>query len=237
MISLVLLVGLTACSPGPANTDPADDQATPAPSALAPSASAAPGAPASGSGVPLKEAIALLVVGKESRSGYERDAFQHWIDEDGDGCDTRREVLLAEATTKPTQAARCAITGGAWTSFYDGAAVTDAKKLDIDHMVALAEAWDSGASDWTAQRREQYANDLGSERSLIAVTAKSNRSKSDKDPSQWLPPAASAHCVYAADWTATKLRWKLGADKTEQAALEKLAAACPDTLVEYQVAP
>lgn len=67
----------------------------------------------------------------------------------------------------------------------------------------LAEAWDSGASEWTAERREQYANDLGSERSLVAVTARSNRSKSDKDPAQWLPPAAAAQCTYASDWVAT----------------------------------
>lgn len=104
-------------------------------------------------------------------------------------------------------------------------------------MVPLAEAWDSGASEWTAERREQYANDLGSERSLVAVTAKSNRSKSDRDPGEWLPPAASAQCTYASDWVATKLRWKLTIDTKEQGALEKLAEDCPDTVVEYEVAP
>lgn len=146
-------------------------------------------------------------------------------------------MLLAEAVTKPEQGDRCAITGGSWDSFYDETEITDARKLDIDHMVPLAEAWDSGASKWTAERREQYANDLGSERSLVAVTAKSNRSKSDKDPAQWLPPAASAQCTYASDWVATKLRWKLTVDTKEQAALEKMVGDCPDTVVEYEVAP
>ncbi|WP_031089223.1 HNH endonuclease family protein, partial [Streptomyces sp. NRRL S-15] len=88
-------------------------------------------------------------------------------------------------TTKPEQGERCALTGGGWSSYYDEVEVTEARKLDIDHMVPLAEAWDSGAYDWTAERRQAYANDLGAERSLVAVTAKSNRSKSDKDPATW----------------------------------------------------
>lgn len=81
-------------------------------------------------------------------------------------------------------------------------------------MVPLAEAWDSGASAWDPDRRMRYANDLGSERSLVAVTASENRRKGDKDPSQWMPSAASAQCTYLADWTATKLRWKLSAEGT-----------------------
>lgn len=234
LISTTLLAAcLTGCNPA-STTEPNDKPANPAAPATD---AAAPGAPAGGGGTPLGDAVTLLPVGEESRTGYERDSFHHWIDEDGDGCDTRREVLLAEAVTKPEQGDRCAITGGSWTSFYDEVEVTDAKKLDIDHMVPLAEAWDSGASEWTAERREQYANDLGSERSLVAVTAKTNRSKSDKDPAQWLPPAASVKCTYASDWVATKLRWKLTIDTQEKTALEKLAADCPDTVVEYEVAP
>jgi hypothetical protein len=104
-------------------------------------------------------------------------------------------------------------------------------------MVPLAEAWDSGASAWSAQRREQYANDQGQEASLVAVTARSNRSKSDQDPAQWLPPAADAHCRYSAEWVATKLRWDLAADEGELAALGELADACPGQTVEYEVAP
>jgi hypothetical protein len=77
--------------------------------------------------------------------------------------------------------------------------VTSASGLDIDHMVPLAEAWDSGASAWTAQRREAYANDQGQEASLVAVTARSNRSKADQDPAHWMPPADDVHCRYAAE--------------------------------------
>ncbi|MEW1693433.1 HNH endonuclease family protein [Streptomyces sp. NPDC091265] len=128
------------------------------------------------------------------------------------------------------------IVAGEWYSYYDGVTLTAPGGLDIDHMVPLAEAWDSGASQWTAALREAYANDLGSERSLVAVTAKSNRSKSDQDPSTWLPPLADARCTYAADWVSTKLRWGLTADQPEAAALTELAETCGQQPVEYEPA-
>lgn len=74
-----------------------------------------------------------------------------------------------------------------WYSAYDDQYI-DGSGLDVDHRVPLAEAWDSGASAWSAAERQAYANDLGDERSLIAVSAKSNRSKADQDPSTWMPP-------------------------------------------------
>lgn len=73
--------------------------------------------------------------------------------------------------------------------------------------------------------------------SLIAVTARTNRSKADQDPGQWLPPARSAHCRYAVEWTATKLRWGLTADPAEVAALHALAEQCPGATVEFEPAP
>lgn len=113
--------------------------------------------------------------------------------------------------------------------------MTSASGLDIDHMVPLAEAWDSGASAWTAQRREAYANDQGAQTSLAAVTARSNRSKADQDPAQWMPPAAEAHCRYIAEWVATKLRWNLTAGETEVAALRAAAGGCPDQQVAWEL--
>ncbi|MEU2135159.1 HNH endonuclease family protein [Streptomyces sp. NPDC018352] len=237
--AIFLAASLAACNPSAAKTE--SDSKPSAPAAASTSgtpgaASAAPGAPAGGNGLSLAEAIAKIPAADESRTGYKRDAFRHWIDEDSDGCSTRNEVLLAEATKKPEQGAKCALTGGEWLSYYDEVTVTEARKLDIDHMVPLAEAWDSGASKWDADRRMRYANDLGSERSLVAVTAHENRGKADKDPSEWMPSANSAKCTYLADWTATKLRWKLTADNKERAALEKLATGCSNTVVKYEVA-
>ncbi|MFJ7200710.1 MULTISPECIES: HNH endonuclease family protein [unclassified Streptomyces] len=236
------MASLAACNPSAAKAEPDAKQSAPAAAASTSStptggASAAPGAPGDGSGLTLSEAIAKIPDADENRTGYKRDSFKHWVDEDSDGCSTRNEVLLAEAVKKPEQGPRCTLTGGEWLSYYDDVTVTDPKTLDIDHMVPLAEAWDSGASTWDATRRMRYANDLEAERSLVAVTAKTNRSKADKDPSEWMPPAASAKCTYLADWTATKLRWGLTADDKERTALMDLAAGCSNTVVKYEVAP
>ncbi|MFG3275986.1 HNH endonuclease family protein [Streptomyces luteogriseus] len=189
--------------------------------------------------LPLSEAVSYLPLGTESRDGYTRESFRHWNagTNPTDGCHTRAEVLIHEAVEAPTVGPNCRLKGGSWLSYYDGVSVTSASGLDIDHMVPLAEAWDSGASAWTAQRREQYANDQGQEASLVAVTARSNRSKSDQDPAQWLPPSAEAQCRYAAEWVATKLRWNLAVDEGELAALRELTDACPTQVVEYERAP
>ncbi|MCM2518263.1 HNH endonuclease family protein [Streptomyces griseoincarnatus] len=188
--------------------------------------------------LPLAEAVIRLPVEAESRDGYDRDAFRHWNtgDDPSDGCNTRAEVLLDEAVEPPTVGPRCRLSGGRWWSYYDQVWVTSASGLDIDHMVPLAESWDSGASAWTAQRREAYANDQGAATSLVAVTARSNRSKADQDPAQWLPLAAEVHCRYAAEWVGTKLRWSLAADETEVAALRETAAECPNQTVTYEPA-
>lgn len=154
-IAASLLIGsLVGCSPAPAGPDAKPS----AQASSSESASAAPGAPAGGSDLSLAKAIAELSDGTEDRAGYERDSFHLWTDTDKDSCDTRKEVLLAEAVKAPEQGARCALTGGEWLSYYDELSVDAATKLDIDHVVPLAEAWDSGASKWDADRRERYAN-------------------------------------------------------------------------------
>jgi Protein of unknown function (DUF1524) len=176
----------------------------------------------------VRELIAELPVAGEVRDGYERTKFRHWVDADRDGCNTRQEVLKEEAIEAPTQGANCTLSGGEWFSYYDDAVVGASSGLDIDHMVPLAEAWDSGAYAWTPARRQVYANDLGWSRSLVAVTARTNRQKADQDPATWLPPAADASCHYLEDWTSVKTRWALSVDAAELQALQQLAASCPD---------
>ena len=186
--------------------------------------------------LPVGEALAALPVRVEDRSGYERSKFRHWIDADHDGCSTRQEVLKQEAVAAPTQGSGCVLSGGVWFSPYDDMVFDDARKLDIDHLVPLAEAWDSGASTWTPKEREAYANDLGDPRALIAVSAKSNRSKADQDPSTWLPPAVDYRCTYAADWIADKTRWGLTVDTTEQVVLADILTQCPDNIITVTTA-
>ncbi|WP_326844171.1 HNH endonuclease family protein (plasmid) [Streptomyces sp. NBC_01558] len=187
--------------------------------------------------LPMAAAVDLLPTAAESRDGYQRTSFKHWVDADHDGCTTRAEVLIAESRVQPTIEPGCKVTAGQWYSFYDGVTVTAPGGLDIDHMVPLAEAWDSGASAWTPERREAYANDLGADTSLVAVTARTNRSKADQDPAEWLPPLLDARCTYAADWVATKLRWKLSVDDRERKALAEIAAGCGQESVTYETAP
>ncbi|WP_405584227.1 HNH endonuclease family protein [Streptomyces sp. NBC_01092] len=189
--------------------------------------------------VPMTTSVQLLPVAAEVRDGYERTSFKHWNAGriPSDGCNTRAEVLLAEAVDRPEVLPGCKLSGGRWWSYYDSKWLTSASALDVDHMVPLAEAWDSGASQWTAQRRESYANDLAVNPSLVAVSAASNRSKADQDPAEWLPPTVEVACHYAAEWISTKLRWGLTADAAEREALTQLAEACPTTTVTYEPAP
>ncbi|WP_324609449.1 HNH endonuclease family protein [Streptomyces sp. NRRL S-378] len=189
--------------------------------------------------LPLYEAIDQLPVAAEHREGYKRDLYKHWNKglNSGDGCDTRKEVMLAEAVTAPQVAAGCKLSGGSWRSAYDNIVVSDAARLDVDHFVPLAEVYDSEQTPWTAARREAYANDQASPDTLIAVSAASNRSKSDKDPADWLPSDDSYHCTYAATWVGTKLRWDLAVDENERQALLGLAEDCPTTTVVHETAP
>ncbi|MFI6567065.1 HNH endonuclease family protein [Streptomyces sp. NPDC050534] len=196
-------------------------------------AHAAPAAAAPGDTVtaPVRDLLAHLPVRTEDRTGYERSKFRHWIDADRDGCNTRAEVLKAEAVIAPTQGPNCVLSGGRWYSPYDDRYLDGPRGLDIDHLVPLAEAWDSGAFAWTAGEREAYANDLGDDRALIAVSASSNRSKADQDPSTWLPPATGYRCTYVTDWVADKTRWGLSVDAAEQSTLEGVLGDCPDVPV------
>ena len=178
---------------------------------------------------PLRTAVAELPVAPEDRTGYTRGKFRHWVDSDSDGCSTRVEVLITEADDPVEVGGDCDLTGGRWFSYYDAVSWTDPTDLDIDHMVPLAEAWDSGARDWTADERTRYANDLGDPRALVGVTASLNRSKADQDPAEWLP--TRARCRYLREWVVVKHRWRLSVDPAEQTALTDLAETCDDLTI------
>jgi hypothetical protein len=170
-----------------------------------------------------------LVMTADQIGGYSRNLFKHWIDVDKDGCNTRYEVLIAEAIVKPKVGARCYLTGGKWRSPYDGKVFTNPTGLDIDHMVPLAEAWRSGAWAWTAAQRMDFANDLEDSRSLLAVTASLNRSKGDRDVAAWLP--IKAQCNYISNWIAVKWRFDLTVDPVEGEFLQNKITDCKITNV------
>ena len=172
---------------------------------------------------PAKPTI-TLVIAADQLTGYVRSKFKHWIDADHDGCNTRNEVLIAEAIVKPIVATHCTLTGGKWISPYDGVSYTDPGELDIDHLVPLSEAWRSGAWKWTALQRQNYANDLTDPRALVAVTAGENRAKGDQDPSTWLPPLDQ--CGYVSNWIAIKAKYALTVDTVEASTLQKFVVSC-----------
>jgi hypothetical protein len=178
----------------------------------------------------VEKAIQSLKVADESRTGYVRTKFKHWTSA-GNGCDSRKAVIISEAIVKPVVEKGCVIKGGEWLSIYDNVKVTEAGKLDVDHFVPLAEAWDSGASTWSPEKREMYANDQTDSRHLIAVTGASNRSKSDRDPAEWMPTNKSYACEYIKNWVSVKFRWSLTIDAKEKTALESNLKGCKPTKI------
>ncbi|MFE2337285.1 hypothetical protein [Streptomyces coelicoflavus] len=104
-------------------------------------------------------------------------------------------------------------------------------------VVLFTEDWDSGAAAWSAQRPEAYADDLAAATILAADTARSNRSTSDQDPAEGLPPAGEVHCRCLAEWEDTKLRYAPSVDEAEAAALREVADGCPEQTVTYEPTP
>lgn len=180
---------------------------------------------------------ALPVMEEQGSDTYDRELFNHWVDNNDTGCDTRFAVLVQESTV-PAETSGCKVLSGNWVSSYDGKVFTDPGDLDIDHMVPLKEAWESGAFEWDETTREAYANDMSYSNSLIAVSASSNRSKSDRDPASWLPSATEMRCEYVVHWITVKTRWKLGVDAAEKSAIQSVLTGCESGMsVEAEPAP
>ncbi|KMS73433.1 hypothetical protein ACM01_18230 [Streptomyces viridochromogenes] len=187
----------------------------------APTASAALPTPVSAATA--RTYLASLTVATEDRTGYDRDLFPHWITQSG-ACNTR-EVVLKRDGTNVVQDSACAATSGSWYSVYDGATWTAASDLDIDHLVPLAEAWDSGADSWTTSRRQSFANDL-TRPQLIAVTDNVNQAKGDQDPATWMPSRTAYRCTYVRAWVQVKYYYDLSVDSAEKSALTNYLASC-----------
>lgn len=167
---------------------------------------------------------------------YERSKFPHWADLNGDGCNTRQAVLISESRVKVDRLANCDVIAGRWKSVYDGRVWNDPSDVDIDHVVALREAWVSGARDWSRGRRREYANDLRFRGSLRAVTDNVNQSKGAQDPGDWLPE--ESRCTYAVNWVQVKYRWRLQANGDELDALDRIIRGdCADRRVAVPKRP
>ncbi|MFF4104994.1 HNH endonuclease family protein [Streptomyces sp. NPDC001903] len=166
---------------------------------------------------------ALKVAPPGTMAGYSRAKFTHWA-EQGNKCDTR-EVVLKRDGTDVKQDSECKAVSGTWKSLYDGAVVTEASKMDIDHIVPLAEGWRSGAAAWDAARRKAFANDL-THPQLLSVTAATNRSKGDQSPDLWQPPDKSSWCQYGRAWTIVKSTYGLTVTEPEKKMLTTMLDGC-----------
>ncbi|NEB02565.1 HNH endonuclease family protein [Streptomyces sp. SID13726] len=186
-----------------------------------PSASAALPTPVSAATA--RSYLSQLTVATESRTGYDRDLFPTWITISGT-CNTREYILKRDGSNVVTNSA-CTATSGSWYSPYDGATWTAASDVDIDHLVPLAEAWDSGASAWTTAQRQAFANDV-TRPQLLAVTDNVNQSKGDQDPATWMPSLTSYRCTYVRAWVQVKYYYDLSVDSAEKSALTGYLANC-----------
>lgn len=160
------------------------------------------------------------------REDYNRDLFPTWLDQDGNGCEAREDVLIEESTTPARVADNCDVVSGTWLSPYDGVIITDPSEVQIDHLDALSDAWRSGAWAWTTDQRATYANDIENPAVLVATSARSNQSKGDRSPDEWKPPLESYWCTYAQDWVDVKVDYTLSITFPERDALGEMLDTC-----------
>ncbi len=171
---------------------------------------------------PAQELDRLKIAPAHPMTGYSRTRFPHW-NSAGPGCDVRDVVLARDAVKVVLDG--CNVTGGVWHSWYDDKTLTAPSQVDIDHLVPLADAWRSGADQWTDTARSEFANDIVSPQ-LTAVSASANRAKGDQDPSTWKPAVHAAWCRYATGWVDVKTEYRLTITRPEHDALATMLNGC-----------
>lgn len=175
----------------------------------------------------------LAVKGRAPTTGYERERFgPDWVDVDRNGCDTRNDVLrrdLLQTVTDPDDS--CIVESGSLLDPYSGGSVDFTRgwetsfEVQVDHVVALNNAWQTGAQYWKARKRLAFANDP---LNLLAVDGDLNIQKSDGDAATWLPPNGPYRCQYVARQIAVKAKYGLWLTQPEHDAMARILTACPD---------
>jgi hypothetical protein len=223
------LLGLlmAASAGGLASLDHAERPASPTAAAATTTTAAPTPTTPTGSTPPVLQVLSIRPTSHDTQ--YKRVKFgQGWIDADHNCRDTRAEVLLQQSTepVKYRPPKECVADSGLWIDPWSGKSTTVAKDLDIDHTVPLANAWRSGAWNWTMTRRVAYANDLDDEGHLLAILLGENRSKGDQGPEGWKPPDPDTWCRYAITWDRIKYKWNLTVTQAEWDALVEMANTC-----------
>ena len=214
---------LASRAPAPSNHDGDAGTVTPAPAG------------------PSSAVADLPVKGRAPKTGYARAKFgQAWSDDVSvglghNGCDTRNDILrrdLTNVSIKP-RSNGCAVLAGTLHDPYSGSTITfrrglgTSSSVQVDHVVSLSNAWQTGAQSWTPEKRRNFANDP---RNLLAVSGTTNQSKGDGDTATWLPPNKNYRCSYVARQVAVKRVYGLWVTAAEQRAMQRILTACRTTL-------
>jgi hypothetical protein len=227
---LAVATAATACGAAATQADPTGT-VWPAGTSAATSTSA-PGSVA-------RALAALAVKGRAPKTGYDRSNFgQAWTDDVSvpgghNGCDTRNDVLRRDLTAVAIRPGThgCLVVSGSLDDPYSGRRIpflrgeSTSVHVQIDHVVALSNAWQTGGAQLTADSRQDLANDP---LNLWAVDGSENESKGDGDAATWLPPNKQLRCLYVARQVAVKTAYRLWVTPAEDAAIARVLRSCPD---------
>jgi len=176
----------------------------------------------------------LPVKGRAAKTGYDRDQFgQRWADTNRNGCDTRNDILqrdLKNIIYKPGTR-NCVVASGELLDPYSGKIINFVRgnvtsmEVQIDHVVALSNAWQTGAFKLSLAKRTEFANDP---LNLLAVQGRLNSQKGDGDAATWLPPLKSYRCKYVARQIGVKAKYDLWVTPPEKSAMQSILAKCPN---------
>lgn len=170
----------------------------------------------------------LAVKGRAAKTGYTRAQFTHWSDLDRNGCDARNDTLKRDLTEVIYKSGTrdCKVISGLLLDPFSGKIITftsTKSTIDIDHVVALSNAWQTGAAYFDKTKRQQIANDP---LNLLAVDSTLNRQKGDGDAATWLPPLKSYRCDYVSRQVAVKVKYGLWVTQSEKDAIVKILEKC-----------
>ena len=178
----------------------------------------------------------LAVKGRAPKTGYDRASWGDWADSDGNGCDTRNDILKRDLKSITYKYAndRCTVMTGVLVDPYSGTSmdflrgVGTSSLIQIDHVVAVSDAWQKGAFKWGSATKIAFYNDP---LNLLAVKGTLNSQKGDGDAATWLPPLKSYRCAYVARQIAVKAKYSIWVTKAEKAAMQTILAKCPGQLL------
>lgn len=206
---------------GSGSSTPSDSSSS---SAGSDSGSSSASAPGSGSREDWLRRLDALPSGEADTSvPYNRKDYKHWITIQG-ACDTRETALVRDGSDVVTDPSTCKVTSGSWVDPYSGETFTDAKKMDIDHLIPLQYAHQHGGASWDAAKKQAYANDLDTV--LLTVSARENRSKGAAGPGEYMPPLKSYRCEYSQRWVAVSEKYGLTVGKADRQALNSGLSSC-----------